>query len=94
MVLERIEEIINNKNKVNFKLYGIAYTIAKNEDNYCIYQTLNKSRQKKYKISNSMLTLWDFYCIVFSIIKKEGGLYVSTITYNIVFNMLSFSFYE
>ena len=46
--IDKIEEIVNNKNKIIFKLYGVNYTIEKNEDKYYIYQTLNRLRQKQY----------------------------------------------
>ena len=45
--IDKIEEIVNNKNKIIFKLYGVNYTIEKNEDKYYIYQTLNRLRQKQ-----------------------------------------------
>ena len=46
--MDKIKEIVNNKNKIIFKLYGVNYTIEKNEDKYYIYQTLNRLRQKQY----------------------------------------------
>lgn len=61
MVLEKIEEIINNKNKVNFKIYGVIYTIERNEDNYLIYQTLNNLRQERYNSLNEIFREYTIY---------------------------------
>lgn len=61
MVLEKIETILNDKNKIEFKLYGVKYTIEKTEDSFSIYHTSNDLRQTKYLSLNELFKEYTVY---------------------------------
>jgi len=58
--IDKIDKILNDKNVVEFKIYGLRYRIEK-KDNYTIYPINDNNRKKSFNSLDELFKKYEIY---------------------------------
>lgn len=61
MNISIIKDILEKKNKVEFRLYSLNYCIEKKDDKYIIYSENNTEFKKEYKTIDLLFNNYSIY---------------------------------